>query len=54
MLLWTTLLGLLDLSAAYDSVDHAILVNRLQNVFGIDDIALKWITSFLSDRSQQV
>jgi hypothetical protein len=49
-----TLLGLLDLSAAFDCVDHAILINRLQKVFGINDTALKWITSFLSDRSQQI
>jgi len=49
-----SLLGLLDLSAAFDCVDHAILINRLQKVFGINDTALKWITSFLSDRSQQI
>ena len=36
-----TLLSLLDLSAAFDCVDHAIPVNKLKNVFGIDDIALK-------------
>jgi Reverse transcriptase (RNA-dependent DNA polymerase) len=49
-----SLLGLLDLSAAFDCVDHAILINRLQKVFGINDTALKWITSFLSDRSHQI
>ena len=45
---------MLDLSPAFDCVNHAILVNRLKNVFGIYDISLKWITSFLSDRSQQI
>jgi hypothetical protein len=49
-----SLLGLLDLSAAFHCVDHAILINRLPKVFGINDTALKWITSFLSDRSQQI
>ena len=45
---------LLDLSAAFDCVDHTILLNRLQNVFGVDDMILKWMTSFLCDRTQQV
>ena len=42
------------MSAAIDYVDHAILMYQLKNVFGIDDIAMKWITPFLSDRSQQI
>jgi hypothetical protein len=49
-----TLLGLLDLSAAFDCVDHDILLHRLQKAFGIGGSALKWIRSFLVDRSQQV
>jgi hypothetical protein len=49
-----TLLGLLDLSAAFDCVDHDILLHRLQKAFGIRGSALKWIRSFLVDRSQQV
>jgi len=49
-----TLLGLLDLSAAFDCVDHTILLNRLQNTFGLDGVALAWMTSFLSDRTQQI
>ena len=49
-----TLLGLLDLSAAFDCVDHAILLQRLTNRFGIVGTALDWIKSFLSDRTQQV
>ena len=47
-----TLLGLLDLSAAFDCVDHAILLDRLQLVFGLDGCALDWLTSFLEARTQ--
>ena len=49
-----TLLGLLDLSAAFYCVDHAILLDRLQLVFGLDGCALDWLTSFLEARIQQV
>ena len=49
-----TLLGLLDLSAAFDTMDYSILLRRLQGRSGFDGIALQWIGSFLSDRTQQV
>ena len=49
-----TCLILLDLSAAFDMVDHTILVDRLERTFGIRGTALKWITSFLTGRTQQV
>ena len=42
---------LLDLSAAFDMVDHVILFNRLAKHFGIRGTALSWLISFLSDRS---
>ena len=49
-----TLLGLLDLSAAFDCVDHDILLRRLRYKFGVCGTALEWIASFLLGRSQQV
>ena len=48
------LLGLLDLSAAFDTVDHKILINRLQTSFEIRGKVLSWILSFISQRTQVV
>jgi len=49
-----TLLGLLDLSAAFDCVDHNILLLHLQRVFGLSGQVLTWLRSFLTDRTQCV
>jgi len=49
-----TLLGMLDLSAAFDCVDRAILLNRLQRGMGLDGVVLSWLWSFLTDHSQHV
>lgn len=38
----SVMLLLLDLSAVFDIVDHSILLSRLQNRFGIRNIALNW------------
>ena len=49
-----TLLVLLDLIAAFDTVDHSILANLLESDFGISGCALSWIKSFMHGRKQRV
>jgi hypothetical protein len=45
---------MLDLSAAFDVIDHGILYQRLEYTFGISGSALAWIKSYLSNMSQPV
>src|SRR6218665_2059584 len=49
-----TLLALFDVSAAFDSVDHSILLNRLSVSFGLIGKSLEWLRSFLTDRTHSV
>ena len=59
-----TLLGLLDMSAAFDTVDHSFLLIGWEPLdsglgsaiksFGHNDTALAWLRSFLTDRKQHV
>uniref|UniRef100_A0AAZ1X830 NACHT domain-containing protein n=1 Tax=Oreochromis aureus TaxID=47969 RepID=A0AAZ1X830_OREAU len=44
-------LVLLDMTAAFDTVDHNLLISRLHHSVGISNLALSWIKSYLSDRS---
>ena len=46
-----TALVMIDLSAAFDTIDHHILLHRLRHMYGVSGAALKWIESYLTDRS---
>ena len=49
-----TLLVLLDLSAAFDTVRHDILLDRLRSSLGVTEKGFNWFKSNLSDRAQCV
>ena len=44
----------LDLSAAFDTIDHNILLSHLEYIFGMHSAALQWFFSYLSNRTQTV
>ena len=45
---------LLDYSAAFDTINHDILLDRLVNRYGISDSALNWFKSYFTNRSQSI
>ena len=45
---------ILDLFAAFDTIDHEMLLHRLHNVFGFGDTVLSWFQSYLENRTQTV
>ena len=46
--------GNLDLSAAFDTMSHALLLNHLHHYFGIGGTVLQWVRLYFSDRTQTV
>jgi len=47
-------LVLLDMSAAFDTIDHGIMLDVFQCRFGVGDAALDWFASYFADRTQKV
>ena len=44
----------LDMSSAFDTLDHTVLLTRLQDEYGVTGTALNWLTSYLSGRLSHV
>ena len=49
-----SILLFLDLSSAFDTIDHAILLSILQTKYGLNGIVLKWFESYISNRNFRV
>jgi len=47
-----TVLLALDISAAFDAVEHSTLLERARTVFGVTGGALDWMRSFVTGRAQ--
>lgn len=50
----SSVLIMLDLSAAFDVIDHPILFSRLEHTFGLTSWSLQWMKSYLQQRDQCV
>ena len=59
-LLWSmekgevVVMAALDLSAAFDTVDHQVLISVLKQNFGVEGIALNWIKTYLANRQMHI
>ena len=49
-----SILSLIDLSTAFDTIDNGILINRLHTTFGCSGKVLDWFTSYLTCHTQSV
>ena len=49
-----TILAALDMSAAFDTLDHTTLLHRLEHTFGLSGTVHTWIHSYLTNRSSFV
>lgn len=49
-----TFLILIDLSAAFDTINHSLMIDILENDFGIAGVVKKWFESYLVSRQQRI
>ena len=49
-----SVLAVLDLASAFDTINHCILLRRLQSLYGISGTVLSWLKSYLTGRTQTV
>ena len=50
----STVLVTIDISAAFDTVNHQMLLTRYKNHFGLKDLVLNWMSSYIANRKQVV